>query len=126
MGDGWINVGMPYDTSSANISAAYLPAITNILQLLTSAVRLDMGLALPNNPYLVPSIANKTLPNPFPKDDADDSKTWGHEMDILSDPGNMAAYSLNVFLQGRPAFLNAEYLCRFLYPKYWGESFSHQ
>jgi hypothetical protein len=122
MGDSWINLGMSYDEHGANNSATYLPAVTNIMQLLAAAVRLDMGLILPNNPYINTALMNETLHTPFPESLDPTGSRWADALNGLGYPDNPATYSFNVFLGGKSAYLNAEYLCRFRYPIPWGES----
>lgn len=113
----WVNLGLPYDTPALNVSATYLPSVTNILQLLISAIRLDFGIVLPNNPYLNMSVMTDTLQETMP--------TEGMRQQLigrLGDPENIVAFEMDSFVSGLPAYLSAEYQCRFKYQKGWSES----
>lgn len=122
-GPNWINLGSSYDFPNVTITDTYLPAITDVLQLLISAVRLDFGLILPNNPFLSATMMNRTLYNPFPDniqyvgDDGD----WPVIGRMLGDPAQTADYHMEDFLMGNSTYINGEYQCRFFYPISWGE-----
>lgn len=116
-GEHWVNLGLSYDYPDAD--RVFFPAVTNIMQLFLSAVRLDYGLVLPNNPYLSTQLMNETLQNPFPAR-SPRSEDWS---DILGgftaeDPVNY--YGFTEFEALNATYLDAEYVCRFRHPLPWG------
>lgn len=113
----WVNQGFRYNSPRADLSGIYFPAITNILQLLISAIRLDMGLVLPNNVWLNASAMNDTLRNPFPEGlGMAGVNYWASTIQALSPPEDPPSYGF-----GDSGYIYAEYVCRFLYPIGWGE-----
>lgn len=126
-GPDWVNLGFPYDFHNITITDTYLPAITDILQLLISAVRLDVGRILPNNPFLNTTVMNQTLHNPFPDDiqTLPDNGDWPGTIGFLGNQDQTIGYHMENFLMGNSTYINGEYQCRFFYPIGWGESLLH-
>lgn len=88
------------------------------MQALLSAVRLDFGSTLPNNPFLSIAAMTLTFQNPFPGGSADD---WASTLDGISPPENLHDYGMDIFMEEATAYLAVEYTCRFLNPLPWGE-----
>lgn len=118
-GQSWVALGFPYDSlQHPNLTSTYLPAITNSLQLLISAVRLDFGHILPNNPFLNMSVMNETLQDPFPPGIPPDI----YQIGSLGDPENISEKHMTDFLsRNSSTYINGEYQCRFWYSVGWGE-----
>lgn len=115
----WVDVDDTYDSPPTKYSAVYLPGITNAMQGLIAAVRLDFGLILPNNPYLDMSVMNTTLQDPYP---VGMDGHWASTIESgIAYPENPQTYGMDVFNSNQDAYLAAEYVCRFVQPLSWGE-----
>lgn len=120
-GPGWIDMGFPYNSPSANVTDAYLPAITDILQLMISSIRLDLGRILPNNPFLSVDIMNETIHNPFPNNIQQlGSASWPTTISQLVDPNLFSMFDMGSFSPENSTYINGEYQCRFWYRVGWG------
>lgn len=120
-GEHWVNLGLDYDYPDAD--HVYFPAVTNVMELITSVIRLDFGLVLPNNPYLSTDVLNATLQNPFPAS-SPRFQAWPDIVSGLLEDDPTENHGFNSFLLLNSTYLDVDYTCRFRQPLPWGMSTS--
>jgi len=115
----WLSFNGATGVDASNQTLSYLPAVTNVLQLLISAIRLDWGVVLPNNPYVNKAAVNATLQNPLGAGNYD----WSviNELSAFYNGTSTDPWFANL-VSDSPTYLNAQYLCRFSYRLGWARA----
>lgn len=118
-------------SSSADIPTNYTGAISNAMQLVLAAARLDMGNIFPNNFLIYSDVINATIASDLPvqgapSEQATMSELYGALQDGIQGSA-LVSLSNNVLEEvvdvSQPAVIDTQYLCHFSQAKPMGQAF---